>query len=264
MKSHLPEYLIEAFCLGMFMVAAGLVTTAFEYPGSALHSLLANADLRRALIGLAMGLTAVSLIYSPWGKRSGAHMNPAVTLSFLRLGKIKPLDAAAYIVMQFAGGTLGVLAVQALVGSAFTSPPVNWVVTVPGQVGDYVAFAAEALISAGLMWVVLVSAKSTQFSRYTGLFAGALVACYITFEGPMSGMSMNPARSFASAAPAGLWGGLWIYLIAPPLGMLAATELFVLTHVEQPCAKLVHTTLTKCIHCGHEPDAFQPLRSASR
>ena len=84
LADHLPEYLIEAFCLGVFMVAAGLVTTLMEYPGSRLHAALANADARRALIGLAMGLTAVALIYSPWGKRSGAHMNPAVTLEIGR------------------------------------------------------------------------------------------------------------------------------------------------------------------------------------
>ena len=255
LRNHLPEYLIEAFCLGTFMLSAGLAATAFGYPGSPLHQAIAGAGLQRTLIGVAMGATAIALIYSPWGRRSGAHMNPAVTLSFLRLGKIKPRDAAAYIVMQFAGGTLGVLLVRAIAGPAFTSPPVSWAATVPGRYGDYAAFVAEALMSAGLMWMVLVTASSTRFGRYTGLFAGALVACYITFEAPISGMSINPARSFASAAPSMLWTGIWIYLIAPPLGMLAATELFRYTRGAYPCAKLLHGLKERCIHCGYKPQA---------
>jgi aquaporin Z len=256
-RRHLPEYLIEAFCLGAFMVSAGLVATAFNYPGSVLHRAVTDDTVRRACIGVAMGLTAVALIYSPWGKRSGAHMNPAVTLSFLRLGRIRAEDAVAYIVMQFAGGILGVLVARAIAGAAFTAPPVSWVATLPGRHGEAAAFAAEALISGGLMWVVLNSAASPRSSRYTGLFAGLLVATYITFEAPLSGMSMNPARSFASAAPAMLWSGFWIYLLAPPLGMLTATECFRLTRSERPCAKLMHTPRERCIHCGHVPTAAE-------
>src|SRR5713101_2658420 len=105
---HWPEYFIEAWALGMFMVSAGVSTLLLESPASSLHTAIPDAFLRRLLIGAAMGLTAIALIYSPWGRRSGAHMNPAVTLSFLRLGKIAPSDAVFYIFAQFIGGTLGV------------------------------------------------------------------------------------------------------------------------------------------------------------
>jgi aquaporin Z len=254
LRDHLPEYLIEAFCLGAFMLAAGLVTTLMEYPGSPLRGALASGAARRVLTGLAMGLTAVVLIYSPWGARSGAHMNPAVTLSFLRLGRIARLDAIAYIVMQFAGGLVGVLLTRQLAGAAFTAPPVNWVATVPGPPGAAVAFAAEALISALLMWTVLSVSSSPRYARYTGLCAGALVALFISVEGPLSGMSINPARSFASAAPAGMWHALWVYFIAPPLGMLAAVELFRARERARPCAKLHHAARQRCIHCGYVPE----------
>src|SRR5262249_46732745 len=75
------EYAIEALLLGLFMVSAGVVTTALEAPGSPLVAALPDAFARRALVGLGMGLTSVALVYSPLGGRSGAHMNPAVTLS---------------------------------------------------------------------------------------------------------------------------------------------------------------------------------------
>jgi aquaporin Z len=253
LRKHLPEYLIEAFALGMFMVSAGLVTTALEFPGSWLRQLLPNSDLRRILTGVAMGLTLITIVYSPWGGRSGAHMNPAVTLAFWRLGKIRGIDAVAYVVAQFTGGLLGVLLVAGLVGRPFTTPPVNWVATLPGNAGPYWAFVAEALIAAGMMTMVLVTAASSRFARYTGVFAGALVAIYIAIEGPLSGMSMNPARTLASAAPAMIWPHMWIYFTAPLLGMFVAAEAVTRTMSYRACAKLRHATDQRCIHCGYEP-----------
>src|SRR5580704_16381166 len=92
-RQHWPEYLMEAAELGIFMVSAGVFTVLLECPGSFAHQVIPDPNLRRALIGVAMGATATGLIYSPWGKRSGAHMNPAVTLTFLCLGKIPRVDA---------------------------------------------------------------------------------------------------------------------------------------------------------------------------
>jgi aquaporin Z len=102
---------------------------------------------------------------------------------------------------------------------------------------------------------VLGLSSRTRLAPYTGLAAGALVACYIAFEAPYSGMSMNPARSFASAAPAGLWDDLWIYFVAPPLGMWTAAALHAARRSPSVCAKLVHTADARCIHCGYQPTA---------
>lgn len=85
LREHWPEYLMEAWGLGTFMVSAGLFATLLEYPGSPVREAIENADLRRGLMGLAMGLTAIAIIYSPWSKQSGAHINPVVTLTFWRL-----------------------------------------------------------------------------------------------------------------------------------------------------------------------------------
>lgn len=268
MREHLPEYLIEAFALGMFMVSAGVVTTVLEFPGSWLRQLLPNSDLRRILSGVAMGLTLIAIVYSPWGGRSGAHMNPAVTLAFWRLGKVRGIDAAGYIAAQFIGGLLGVLLVAATVGRPFMAAPVNWVVTLPGEAGPYFAFLAEAVIAAGMMTTVLVTAASPRLARFTGLFAGVLVALYISIEGPLSGMSMNPARSLASAAPAMLWDHLWIYFTAPLIGMFVAAAAVTHAMKYRACAKFRHATDQRCIHCGYVPDekAMTPDRigSASR
>jgi aquaporin Z len=248
LRHHWPEYLIEAWALGTFMVSAGVFTTLIEHPDFGIRDLLPDAALRRVLIGLAMGATAVALIYSPWGKRSGAHMNPAVTLTFWRLRRMHGADAVSYAIAQFAGGILGVLFVDFLLGDRFAAPPVSFVVTQPAH-GVALAFALEALISGGLMATVLAFTSRARLAPFTGLAAGALVALFIAVEAPYSGMSMNPARSFASAAPAGLWNALWIYFVAPPLGMLGAAAVHTRFGVRAGCAKLRHTGRERCIHC---------------
>src|SRR5512141_2847743 len=129
LRLHWPEYLIEGALLGLFMISAALVTALFEYPGSPVHAAIPSGTIRRALIGLAMGLTAVGLIYSPWGQQSGAHMNPATTLTFLSLGKVPPWDATFYIVAQFVGGILGVVFSKRLLGNIIAHPSVSYVVT---------------------------------------------------------------------------------------------------------------------------------------
>lgn len=257
LRRHWPEYLIEGWALGTFMVSAGIVATLLGAPASPLRHVIASPLERNAVAGLAMGLTAIALIHSPWGKRSGAHMNPAVTLTFLRLGKIKPWDALFFVVAQVLGGTAGVLLVAATAGRTFSDPPVSYAATLPGPAGARVAFAAELAISLGLMLTVLTLASSARFARFTGLAAGCLVATYITLESPLSGMSMNPARSFASAAPGMQWRHLWIYVTAPLLGMLSAAQLFLaLGGVRRAlCAKLLHPLGVRCIHCGYEPDS---------
>ena len=176
-------------------------------------------------------------------------MNPAVTLSFLRLGKIAPADAAGYVAAQFVGGSLGIAGADVLLGGLPAHPAINHVATLPGPAGSGVAFAAEAVISFALMAVVLSFSNRTTLARFTGAAAGCLVALAIVVEAPMSGMSMNPARSLASAVFAGEWTSFWIYVIAPPLGMLAAAECYVRLRGAQRvfCAKLRHDTAHRCI-----------------
>jgi aquaporin Z len=250
---HWPEYVMEAAGLGLFMISACAFGILIFHPASPLASRLGGPLSRRALMGLAMALTAIGLIYSPWGKRSGAHFNPAVTLTFFRLGKVQGWDAIFYVVAQFAGGISGVLLVRAVAAGLLADPRVHYVVTVPGTFGVGAAFVAELTIAFGLMTVVLIVSNAAGLARFTGLFAGALVATYITLEAPLSGMSMNPARTFASALPADTWHAFWVYLTAPLLGMLLAAEVYVHgTRGRVICAKLQHQGGQRCIfRCGY-------------
>lgn len=243
---------MEAGLLATFMASACVFGALYEFPHSPVHVAIMSGFLRRLLMGLSMGLTAVAIIYSPWGKQSGAHINPSVTLTFLRLGKIKAWDALFYIAAQFAGAVVGVLCVGLLLGKAVSDPAVRYVVTTPGPHGIWVALLAEFVIAAGMMSTVLYFSNHHQLAPYTGLFAGLLVATYITIEAPFSGMSMNPARTFGSALPPMIWSGLWIYLTAPPLGMLFAAELYLWRRGRQAvvCCKLHHNNDKRCIFCG--------------
>ena len=252
-SAHWPEYAIEAALLGGFMISACLFTVLLYHPASPVSPLLPDGPLRRLVMGLAMGGTAVTLVYSRWGMRSGAHFNPAVTLAFVRLGRMAPRDAVAYMAAQFAGGVAGVAIARALAGPLLSNASVRYAVTLPGPRGVPPAFAAEVVISFILMSVVLAASTHARYARWTGLCAGLLVATFITVEAPWSGMSMNPARTMASAAGAGVWTSLWVYFLAPPLGMLAAAQLHLARRGGAPtgCAKLHHDNATRCIHCEY-------------
>jgi aquaporin Z len=251
MIKNVMVYAIEAICLGIFMVVATLATTALELPTSPLNQAITDPLFRRLLIGIAMGLTAISIIYSPWGKRSGAHLNPAVTLTFWRLKKIRTIDAGFYILAQCLGGICGIWVAGLLIGRSIADPAINYIVTVPGIAGELGAFAAEFIISFGLMTLVLQVSNRPHLSQLTGLFCGILIAVYITFTAPFSGMSMNPARSLASALPAHVWYGFWIYCIAPPLGMQVAAAVYLGSGrrktQSQICSKLCPNNTTECI-----------------
>lgn len=253
LRRHWPEYVMEGVELGLYMISACAFVVLLQYPTSPVHQAIPDSALRRVLIGIALGMTAVGIIYSPLGQRSGAHFNPAVTLTFFRLGKVEFWDAAFYGAAQFIGGLLGVVLSAWFLGEFLAHPSVRYAVTVPGMAGVAIAFLAEVVISFLQMSVILRFSNNPRWAHFTGLFAGTMIATYIGLEAPYSGMSMNPARTFASALPAQIWTALWLYFTAPPLGMLVAAELYVRQYGIHKvfCAKLHHHNDKRCIfHCN--------------
>lgn len=249
LSTHWPEYLIEGSLLGVFMFIACGVVVLIEHPASPVRRAMPLGTARRVIIGLLMGLTAIALIFSPLGRRSGAHMNPATTLTFLALGKVRMWDAAFYVLAQFLGGLIGVMVARRVLGRSVAHERVRYAATRPGARGRGFAWAGEFTIAFIMMSMVLITSNRSDLAPYTGIFAGALVALFIIFEAPLSGMSLNPARSLASALPARTLTALWIYFTAPPLGMLAAAGVYVgvsgLGNVH--CAKLDHRGHSRCI-----------------
>jgi len=176
------------------------------------------------------------------------------------LGKISLADAAFYIVAQFSGAIGGVCLARYLLPAGRLA--VRFAVTAPGVPGSAVAFIAELTVSFVLMSTILVSSNRENLSRYTPYLVGLLYAIFITLEAPLSGMSMNPARTFGPALYLGCWRAIWLYFTAPTLGMLVAAELFLRARNGVPpfCAKLHHGNNKRCIFChGIAPRSVKPM-----
>ena len=235
--------------VGFYLCVACLVATLLQHPASIVRELVSNGVARRALMGLAMGATAIAIVMSPWGKRSGGHFNPAVTFAFYRLRKLGSYDMGFYIVAQFIGAIVGVAVARYILRGALGNHAVRYAVTVPGIYGTTVAFVAELAISFLLMITILFTTNHKKLAPYTAYANGALLALYYTFEAPLSGMSTNPARTFGSAFHASYWHALWIYFVAPSIGMMIAGEVFLRFRKGAVpfCAKLHHANHERCI-----------------
>jgi aquaporin Z len=228
-KKNWRHYFQEALGLALFMIAACFFGGMLEAKDYSWHHAIPNDAVRRLIMGILMGTTALFIFYSPFTAPSGSQINPAVTLTYLRLNKMCHWDAVFYVTFQLMGGMLSVYFMQWMMGNRLTSSPVYSVVTVPGKDGIVPALLTEILIAFVTMALVLYTSVHEQLKKYTRLIAAALVCCWVFFAGPISGFGMNPARTIASALPAGIWTGWWIYLFAPVAGMLLAAEVFLFT-----------------------------------
>lgn len=214
-----------------------------------------NPAVRRIFMGIAMGVTAILIIHSPMGKRSGAHFNPAITLTYLRLGKITIRDNVFYVVFQFLGGIFGVAVSCLLLGKRLADPAVDYAVTIPGIYGIAGAFAAEPFMATVLMGTVLWVSNRPRLAPYTSYFVGVLIALYIFLFAPVSGFSINPARTVGSAIFADVWTAAWLYFIAPLLGMMSAGEIYIRSYGRDRilCAKLHPDPKYPCPFLCHFP-----------
>ena len=254
LRLHWPEYLMEASLLGAFMVSACLFGALYEFPHSPVRHAIASQLLRRVLMGLSMGITAIAIIYSPWGKQSGAHINPSVTLTFLPFGQGQ--DLGRHLLYRRHNSRVPYSVLRSLLAfwaRELADPAVRYVVTVPGDHGLWVALLAEFIIAFGMMSTVLYFSNHHRLDRYTGLVAGLLVATYITIEAPFSGMSMNPARTFRFRLfrpRSGTGSGSTLQRHHSPCSLLPRFYLWREGRLAVKCCKLHHNNDKRCIFCG--------------
>src|SRR4051812_47113331 len=181
-------------------------------------------DLRFAAIGLTFGILAALVAISPIGRRSGAHLNPAVTLGFCVRGLVCRRDLAGYALSQALGALVATVAFVGLWGAG--ADEVHGAVTTPSPaIGALGAVAIEAALTGVLLGVLMGFLSSARSARWTPLAAVPALTLLIWAAARLTGASFNPARSLAPAVVARQFGALWIYLIAPPLGAAGAALL---------------------------------------
>lgn len=239
---------MEAVELAVLMFCICLAGALLYSSESPLRSLSLSPIGKSVLMGVAVAVTTFLIIRSPYGRRSGAHINPAITVAYLWLGRIHRWDAVSYVVAQFAGGVAGVFLAYQMLGRPLSAAPVRYVVTLPGKYGNATAFAAEFLLSGLLMGVVLFAANHRRLARFSPLFVALLTVFYFVLGSSISGFSVNPARTFSSALFAWIWHGIWIYFAAPCLGMVTAAAAYVrrMGPSRVYCAKVFHDLQSPC------------------
>ena len=265
LRQHWYLYVFEAAELAIFMISACLFTIFLFDPSYPALRLIPNAVTRRLLMGVAMGITAIFIIHTPMGKRSGAHFNPAITLTYLRLGKITKTDAIFYLLFQFIGGVAGVAFAKAVLPGSLADPSVRYAVTVPGQYGTAAAFLAEIFMAILLMGAVLWTSNRPSVARFTSYLVGILIVFYILLFAPVSGFSINPARTTGSAAFAHVWTEVWVYFTAPVIGMMVAAEIYLRRYGANRilCAKLHRDPKYPCPFLCHYPSHRHTLDSVA-
>ncbi|MBO9129420.1 MIP family channel protein [Bacillus sp. 165] len=175
-------------------------------------------------IALTFGLVVTALIYT-FGHISGAHFNPAVTIGFFLLGDTNKRDAIGYVIVQIAGAVLASMTMLMLFGNVGTLGA-----TLPRGT-ELQSFGLEFILTFFLMLIILGSAvHGKAVKSFAGLAIGATVGLEAMFGGPISGASMNPARSIGPALISGHLEHLWIYIVATIVGAITATVVYKFMH----------------------------------
>jgi aquaporin Z len=204
----------------LVLIGLSLVIVMFG-TGSPMLRILPNEGLRRLITGFLFGTTGALIAISPVGKESGAHINPAVTMTFWLFGKIDSRIAASYVLAQVAGALLGSLPLLAW-GSMGQS--VAYGATLPGQgYAIEMVFLGEVVTTFIMVSLLVVFIGFRQLRQFTPALFPFLYAMMVYVEAPISGTSTNPVRSLGPAIVSGQWDGWWIFWIGPLIGAFLAS-----------------------------------------
>ena len=257
---HWPEYGAELLGTA-FLLFVGLSAVVFDFGKGLLpSSLIPDVSLRRLITGLIFAGSGSLVAISPLGKLSGAHINPSVSLAFWAQGKMKHMDLIGYIVAQFIGAILGdvlLVSVWRIHAQSVTNR-----MTLPG-VGYplWLVFVAEMVLTCILVLLIFLFVSSHRLMRWTPLMNWFVVATMVWLESPISGTSLNSARSIAPALITWLWTSQWLYCAAPPLGGLLAVGLFRLISVGKQdvlTGKLFHESRYRSIFKNVRAPVWHP------
>ncbi len=257
---HWPEYGAELLGTG-FLIFVGLSAVVFDFgKGLPLTGLIPDASMRRLITGLIFAGSGSLVAISPLGKLSGAHINPSVSLAFWAQGKMKHIDLIGYIVAQFLGAIIGEV-LLVLVWRDYAHSVANGM-TLPGAGYPlWLVFVAEMSLTCLLVLLIFLFVSSHHLMRWTPLMNWFLVATMVWLEAPISGTSLNPARSIGPALLTWLWTSQWLYCIAPPLGGLLAVGLFRLVTIGERdvlTGKLFHEPRYRSIFKNVHAPAWKP------
>ena len=235
------------------LVAVGVSFVILDFgKGSPVASMLPSAGDRRLLTGFLFGCTGAAIALSWVGKISGAHINPAVSVAFWMLGKMRGRHALANVVAQCAGGLVGALP---LLAWGVMGRSIAFGATEPGiGYSNGMAVGGELVTTFAMILLLLMFVGHRRLRRFTpGLFP-PLYAVMVFLEAPVSGTSTNPARSIGPMVMAGAWQGWWVYWVGPALGMALAIAVY-----QSSWMKGFEVEAAKVYHFAHDPEQLFTL-----
>jgi len=250
---HPIEWLCELAGTFFFLFLGFTSIAALESPLSPLHEALPSAVLRLVLIGAVFGILAAIVAVSPVGRRSGAHLNPAVTLGFWAYGQTHTHDLVGFVASQCLGA---VLAAAFFATSGSWAETANFARTEPRpELSGWTAAGIEVAITFGLLLVVLLMVSSPRTARWTPVGVTAALMVLIPLGGPLTGAGMNPARTLGPDVVSAQYPSLWIYLVGPALGAFLGAAAFSLIASGRDVltAKLFHDERYTSVHTSRMP-----------
>lgn len=235
------------------LVFGGLSAVTLDFGrGSFVPSTLPSVSARLALTGTLFASCGSLIAISPLGRRSGAHLNPAVTVAFWLRGHLHRHDLLGYVLSQFAGATVGVLLLR-LAWSGMAAS-VHYGLTRPRSgLGPWMAAAIEAAMTALMIFTIFMFVSSARTAKWTPLAALVVIAVLVWKGAPYTGTSLNPARSFGPALVSGDWHDYWVYVIGPLAGAGLAVAAFAALPKVTLTAKLFHDPRYRSVFASHLP-----------